>query len=1045
VCAIALGLAGPTTLLGRAKEVSEFIRHGAARASVELELAGGPVRRQRQGSDNDDNDDDDDDDDDETAATAVRRNVWIQREIRRDNSSVWRINGKKETLARVKTLIKSFHIQIDNLCQFLPQDRVCNFAELNAAQLLQETEKAIGGDEMLNKHLELVELRNRQKEELRRREMIDTELLDLRKVNDRDERDVQRYLERAKHLEKVRKLEMKQPWLVFEVQRARAAELFDRREEARKKLGAQQKTLQPLEARRNELKRELVGVQRVLDGECALNLKTLRKKQASCYDRLTRVEQERDRLIEELESIDERERDRQRQIRKLEAKMAKLEERRNALPPDEELRAEVEELRGRDRALHEQDDALEDQMSQEMRRVSEQIDGPLHAVERQRAGLLDARKQRLHDISRRDPGVYKAYTWVHERMIERERDSKSSSSQQQQPMFEHHVFGPLSLELVIENPLYAGFVEQITPRWMTHAFVAQSAPDRDTLREAFKQQNFRAAIVFPSQQCSDPLPVIDDRHRSLGIVCALEACVQAPEPVLRAMLLNTPLRRALVADASARACMEQVHALPGTSFVFTPEHLFTVNTSRYSSATSTKVEHVRQAELFRGVDMSQLQALETRIAELRRDRAAAMQHINGVRDERAGLKRQIGELAEQQRALQRRRRERESVTRAIALCNTELAAVGKAEDVEAARATVLGRLLKCAKRRVELIVSSVGVAKALLSAGMGYDDQLVRRDETMSQMRALEKAHQMARSALQPLQRAVARGNENYDRAKRKALALRAEAERATPLSEEIKKMFATLPTDLDELMRQIHMHRAQAEQGTAYGSERLVNEYRKRVKDMGQLQVAIDGHNQVLGELAARIEELRTTWLAPLKVLIGKISAAFSAYMQEIGCAGGVELAEHEDYDQYGVRILVQFRKDKASAAASSSSSLSSSSTAVTKGRTGVQRLSAHFHSGGERSVATMLYLISMQKITDCPFRLVDEINQGMDPRNERMIFEQVARAATLPGLPQYFLITPKLLPDLNFSPAMTVLCIYNGPRQLSQQDWVAHLPRAN
>jgi chromosome segregation ATPase len=92
---------------------------------------------------------------------------------------------------------------------------------------------------------------------------------------------------------------------------------------------------------------------------------------------------------------------------------------------------------------------------------------------------------------------------------------------------------------------------------------------------------------------------------------------------------------------------------------------------------------------------------------------------------------------------------------------------------------------------------------------------------------------------------------------------------------------------------------------------------------------------------------------------------------------------------------------------------------------------------SGGERSVATMLYLVSLQQLSKCPFRLVDEINQGMDPNNEKMIFDRVSKQATLPNTPQYFLITPKLLPDLKFDPSITVLCVFNGPWQLPQSQW--------
>lgn len=104
------------------------------------------------------------------------------------------------------------------------------------------------------------------------------------------------------------------------------------------------------------------------------------------------------------------------------------------------------------------------------------------------------------------------------------------------------------------------------------------------------------------------------------------------------------------------------------------------------------------------------------------------------------------------------------------------------------------------------------------------------------------------------------------------------------------------------------------------------------------------------------------------------------------------IEQDEH-DYDKWGIEILVNFR-----------------------GQNELQRLDSHLQSGGERSVSTMLYLISLQDLTDCPFRLVDEINQGMDQVNEKVVFEQIVAAACRPGVPQYFLITPKLLINLEY-----------------------------
>ena len=41
------------------------------------------------------------------------------------------------------------------------------------------------------------------------------------------------------------------------------------------------------------------------------------------------------------------------------------------------------------------------------------------------------------------------------------------------------------------------------------------------------------------------------------------------------------------------------------------------------------------------------------------------------------------------------------------------------------------------------------------------------------------------------------------------------------------------------------------------------------------------------------------------------------------------------------------------------------------------LQLLTSTRQSGGERSVSTMLYLLALQDLTNCPFRAVDEINQ--------------------------------------------------------------------
>lgn len=77
---------------------------------------------------------------------------------------------------------------------------------------------------------------------------------------------------------------------------------------------------------------------------------------------------------------------------------------------------------------------------------------------------------------------------------------------------------------------------------------------------------------------------------------------------------------------------------------------------------------------------------------------------------------------------------------------------------------------------------------------------------------------------------------------------------------------------------------------------------------------------------------------------------------------------------------------------------------------------------------MTTILYLMSLMEQARSPFSLVDEINQGMDARAERLVHNQLVDVTCNSDVGQYFLITPKLLPNLEYHTRMKVLCVYNG-----------------
>jgi len=240
---------------------------------------------------------------------------------------------------------------------------------------------------------------------------------------------------------------------------------------------------------------------------------------------------------------------------------------------------------------------------------------------------------------------------------------------------------------------------------------------------------------------------------------------------------------------------------------------------------------------------------------------------------------------------------------------------------------------------------------------------------------------------------------------KNRARDLKDEANRVAELTDELKVLFETLPATLEELDSMIHAEKAKADLNYIQ-NPKVIQEYDARKKEIDELQERVNNQEQERSNIDKDIESSKVKWLDPLREIISKISTTFSKSFSDIGCAGEVMLAEHEDFDKYGIEIKVKFRDTEE-----------------------LQALDSHHQSGGERSVSTILYLMSLQDLTHCPFRIVDEINQGMDPNNERKIFKQVVDIACRPNLPQYFLITPKLLPDLHFTPETTVIFIFNGP----------------
>jgi structural maintenance of chromosomes protein 5 len=103
--------------LGRATELNSFVKHGYDQGYVEIELKG-PIGKPN---------------------LVIRRNINSK-----NKTSTWLLNGKSANKGTVDKAVEKCDVQVSNLCSFLPQDRVNEFAKLKPEELLVETQKVAG-------------------------------------------------------------------------------------------------------------------------------------------------------------------------------------------------------------------------------------------------------------------------------------------------------------------------------------------------------------------------------------------------------------------------------------------------------------------------------------------------------------------------------------------------------------------------------------------------------------------------------------------------------------------------------------------------------------------------------------------------------------------------------------------------------------------------------------------------------------------------------------------------------------------------------------
>jgi len=161
---------------------------------------------------------------------------------------------------------------------------------------------------------------------------------------------------------------------------------------------------------------------------------------------------------------------------------------------------------------------------------------------------------------------------------------------------------------------------------------------------------------------------------------------------------------------------------------------------------------------------------------------------------------------------------------------------------------------------------------------------------------------------------------------------------------------------------------------------ERQYESYSKLYLELKEkAQLVAENREKTLEEVKTRM----LSWRSVMENLLVRVNTEYQYIMGQTLATGEVQLSNPQDIETAGLEILVGFKGSKPVA------------------------LDAYTQSGGERTTATMSFLLALQQHVRSPFRAVDEYDIHMDPKNREMI-AKVLLALIKDANAQYVVITP-------------------------------------
>ncbi|KAF8520766.1 hypothetical protein BU17DRAFT_88654 [Hysterangium stoloniferum] len=994
-CALCIGLNGTPSLLGRSSELNSFVKHGHENGYVEIELKG----------------------------KIGTPNLVIRRSINSKNrSSQFTLNGSNSTGREINERLAELNVQVGNLCSFLPQDRVSEFAQMTPQQLLKETQRTAGDANLTAWHNTLIEKGADLKKSSKGLQEEQQHILQLEEKQKTLEKDVKRFQERQTIERQIELLELVLPYVEYRESKA----IYDEAKIARDQAAIEYRRLEEENRPLKELQVELGERHSQLDQQRKLLKERIRNNYKATVDSIMKRNKQAtgraEDALERIKTIKRQEKDLAKNKAKTRDEIKRLQEKVDNPPelePLDPLLAEsksiketVAELKIKKAKVAADIGSLVDQITEKERSIAEQRN-ELKQID----DIMIRKLQSLHNWDKDCAAV--AHWFI------KNKDTND---------FAKRVELPAMLTLTVPDGRFANAVEACFNANQMKTFVTHSEDDYNQFSRMFidtpEGLGYKARVTVwfrPENQASlAGSPLSHDELRDLGFDGHAIDFVDCPEGLIWFLtkelnMHRTPVALRNVDDARIQAALGRTDpsGRSGGNYISGTTVAMVSRSAYGQQKTMTVTRSIRPAKNFgpSPIDANLKKAINDRIAELQRahemlqaeintfqrDDHELIAHLESWKPKHLDVLARIDNIRRGESEIRANRSKLETLGRRLQDFDNR----GTSEEERKRQKVIVD---KTVKERSGILAELVTLVKDTIAEQSELAVISLKQVQLAADVQAIDTLCNDRSAEARRVKQAYDEANERFDVAKRdskeKVATTRAKLNAA---DDELQQTFKDLEQQdqqkspeerwtSDKVAVALETEHAKLELNHATDAG-VIETYEARRREIESLQKSFEKKEEKHKKLEEKIKKTRDLWYPALTGLVAAVGEKFSEAFDRIKCAGEIRIAENEDYDKWSIDIFVKFRDEEP-----------------------LTQLTAQRQSGGERSLTTIMYLMSLTEHARAPFSL------GMDQSYERAVHNQLVEVTCKPESGQYFLITPKLLPSLRYHKSMKILCVNNG-----------------